>query len=107
MSKPALKAAILVVSTTAAREPSTDASCAVLKEVFEKDGAGQWDVVESKIVGDDVLNIQRSITGWTDQENVINLVITTGGTGFSIHDHTPEVCFSANPALGTPLLTCC
>ncbi|KAH8808946.1 hypothetical protein F5884DRAFT_794000 [Xylogone sp. PMI_703] len=90
MSKSALKAAILVVSTTAANDPKADASYDALKEVFEKDGAGQWEVAESKIVGDDVLAIQQSILAWIQQKDTINLIITTGGTGFSIHDHTPE-----------------
>jgi len=94
MSQPTLKAAILVISTTASKDPSADASGGILKDVFEKEGAGQWEVVETKIVGDDVLEIQRSITGWTDQENHVNVIITTGGTGFAISDNTPEAVTS-------------
>lgn len=91
MSKPTLKAAILVVSTTACKDPSADSSGGILKDVFEKEGGGKWQVVETKIVGDDVLNIGRSVTAWTDREDVVNVVITTGGTGFTAHDCTPEV----------------
>lgn len=91
MSSPSLKAAILVVSTTASKDPSADSSGAILKDVFEKEGGGKWDVLETKIVGDDVLDIQRIITGWTDLEDAVNVVITTGGTGFAISDSTPEV----------------
>lgn len=86
-----LKAAILVVSTTAAKDPSADASGEILKDVFNTEGGGRWEVIETKIVGDVVLDIQRSIMGWSDQENPVNVIITTGGTGFAIHDSTPEV----------------
>lgn len=91
MSNSILKAAILVVSTTASKDPSADSSGGILKDVFDMEGTGKWEVVEIKIVGDDVLDIQRSITGWTDQENAVNLIISTGGTGFAVHDSTPEV----------------
>lgn len=91
MSDSNLRAAVLVVSTTASQNPSTDSSGGLLKDVFEKEGGGKWEVADVKIVGDDVLDIQRSITTWTDQENPVNVIITTGGTGFAIHDRTPEV----------------
>jgi gephyrin len=91
MSSPTLKAAILVVSTTASKDPTTDSSGGILKDVFDQDGGGKWEVVDTRIVGDVVLDIQRTITGWTDQENAVNVIISTGGTGFAIHDSTPEV----------------
>jgi gephyrin len=86
-----LKAAILIVSTTASKDPSTDSSGGILKDVFEQEGGGQWEVVDTKIVGDVVLDIQTAITGWTDGETSPNVIITTGGTGFAVHDSTPEV----------------
>ena len=45
-----------------------------------------------QIIPDDVLEIQRAITRWTDQgDERINLVVTSGGTGFAVKDLTPEV----------------
>jgi len=82
-----------VVSTTASKDPSADTSGGSLQDVFETDGAGQWDVIDIRIVGDIVLDIQRSITQWTDQESPMNLIVTTGGTGFATFDNTPEACF--------------
>ncbi|KAK4210734.1 hypothetical protein QBC37DRAFT_428277 [Rhypophila decipiens] len=94
MSAPKLKAAILVVSTTAAQEPSTDAAEATLREVFEKDGGPQWTVSDTKIVSDVVADIQQQIINWTvrseSQDDIINLIVTTGGTGFAVADVTPE-----------------
>jgi gephyrin len=91
MSTQTLKAAILVVSTTASKDRSADSSGEILRDVFEKEGGGKWEVVETRIVGDDVLDIQRSITSWADQGEAVNVIITTGGTGFAISDNTPEV----------------
>lgn len=91
-AQPLLRAAILIVSTTASRNPSTDTSGAILQDVFARKGGGSWEVVETKIVGDVVLDIQRAIKGWSDREDVVNLIVSTGGTGFAEHDSTPEVC---------------
>jgi gephyrin len=92
MSRQELRAAILIVSTTASRDSSTDVSERLLKDVFDKDGGGQWEVVDVHIVGDIVLDIQRTIMRWTDQEKPVNLIISTGGTGFATYDITPEAC---------------
>jgi len=85
-----LTAAILVISTTAAKDPSTDAADATLRTVFAQDGGDQWAVSESKIVSDDVIQIQRQIMLWADAPEPVNLIVTTGGTGFAVADHTPE-----------------
>ncbi|KAM0464087.1 hypothetical protein ACHAO4_000814 [Trichoderma viride] len=83
-------AAVLIVSTTAAKDPSADASATVLREVLMQDGGGRWDVVDERIVSDNVFDIQRNIMLWADGPNAVNLIITTGGTGFSVADVTPE-----------------
>lgn len=88
-----LKAAILIVSTTAAKDPSADASASVLRDVFTQEGAERWRVSDEKIVTDDALDIQKQIMQWTDGPDNVNLVITTGGTGFAVADSTPEVTF--------------
>jgi hypothetical protein len=113
MSNQTLKAAILVVSTTASKDLSADSSGGILKDVFNQEGGGKWEVTETKIVGDVVLDIQRSIMGWTDGEDAVNLIISTGGTGFAVHDSTPEVC-EPPPKFGRkcsldlrPLHLCC
>ncbi|KAK6819550.1 molybdenum cofactor synthesis domain-containing protein [Apiospora arundinis] len=87
-----LKVALLIVSTTAAKDPSLDASGAVLKDVIEQEGGGRWQLVDTKIVPDVVAQIQRQIMLWADVAvpEGINLILTTGGTGFAVADHTPE-----------------
>ncbi|EKJ72556.1 hypothetical protein NXS19_008916 [Fusarium pseudograminearum] len=90
MASGPLKAALLIVSTTAAKDASADASGPILTQVLKDEGEGKWEVHDTKIVTDDVLAIQRQITAWTDGSDSINLVVTTGGTGFATGDSTPE-----------------
>lgn len=94
MSAAEFRAAILVVSTSAYEDPTTDRAGPTLKEVLDSEAVGKWEVSDVKIVSDEVLDIQRSITAWADAEDPVNIIITTGGTGFSIRDVTPEVCES-------------
>jgi gephyrin len=90
-TNPKLKAAILIVSETASQDPSTDKCIPILKEVFGNLGNDQWDVSDSEIVPDNVLAIQKSIRNWTDGPEPVNLIVTSGGTGFATKDVTPEV----------------
>lgn len=88
-----LKAAILIVSETAAKDPSSDKCGDVLKDVFDKDNASQWHVQTVDIVPDSILDVQRFIQRWADSEDAVNLIVTSGGTGFTLKDTTPEVTF--------------
>lgn len=92
MADTKLRAAILIVSDTAFKDPSTDKAGIALRETFVSEGGDKWDSPQTKIVPDDVLEIQRSICQWADGEDFFNLVLTTGGTGFAVKDNTPEVC---------------
>jgi len=84
----------LIISDTAAADPTTDKAAPALKETFSEDGAGRWGEPIVEIVKDDVLEIQRVVRSWTDAEDVslelVNLVVTTGGTGFARRDFSPE-----------------
>lgn len=87
-----LKAAILVISDTASVDPSTDKAGEALSSVFATEDQGsKWERPIVKIVPDNVLQIQRAICDWADGPNCFNLIVTTGGTGFTAKDNTPEV----------------
>jgi len=86
-----LKAAILIVSETASKDHSSDKCIPVLKDVFGTIGDNQWELTETGIVPDDVVAIQKNIRSWTDGVEPVNLIVTSGGTGFAIKDVTPEV----------------
>ncbi|KAI4096838.1 MAG: hypothetical protein LQ344_000637 [Seirophora lacunosa] len=103
-----LKAAILIVSDTASQDPSTDKAGPLLRDVFaeeeEEQRGDQWTVSAQRIVPDDVLAIQRQVTAWCDDggDDCVNLVLTTGGTGFTGKDNTPEavVAVMSRPVAG-------
>lgn len=86
-----LRAAILIVSQTASEDPSTDKCIPILKSVFSEQGNDQWEIAGTEIVPDSKIDIIRSIVTRTDNDNPVNLVITSGGTGFAVNDVTPEV----------------
>ncbi|KAI0022326.1 gephyrin [Xylariomycetidae sp. FL0641] len=94
-----LKVGLLIVSTTAAKDPSTDSSQAALREVLEKEGDEQWELAETKIVPDVVTQIQQQLMLWADSDESLNLILTTGGTGFATSDSTPE---AVSPLLHKP-----
>lgn len=89
---PPLRAAIIVVSETAYKDPSSDKCIPALQEVFANEGGGRFESSETEIVPDDVLQIQRAITQKTDGSDPFSLIVTSGGTGFAVKDVTPEVC---------------
>jgi molybdenum cofactor biosynthesis protein B len=80
----ALNIAVLTVSDT--RTPADDASGATLAERIERAGHA---VAGRAIVPDDVEAIRSRVRGWIDDRGV-DVVITTGGTGFTGRDVTPE-----------------
>jgi len=98
MAENRLKVAILIVSTTASKNPASDKSELTLRDAIETEGGDNWDIVEAKIVADHVPHIQRQIMMWADiGHDAVNLILTTGGTGFAVADHTPEVGSSEYP----------
>jgi gephyrin len=46
-------------------------------------------VVQTAVVPDSIEDIQRVVTDWADKQSV-DVVLTTGGTGFGRRDFTPE-----------------
>jgi molybdenum cofactor biosynthesis protein B len=79
-----LKFAVLTVSDT--RELADDKSGATLVERIREAGHA---VAERAIVKDEVEVIRRHVKTWID-DKFIDVVITTGGTGFTGRDVTPE-----------------
>ena len=90
MNSEKLRAALLIVSDTAAQDPSTDRTASIVSEAFEEEGQARWLLAESKILPDNVLDIQKAIMNWCDGEDPMNLILTSGGTGFAVKDYTPE-----------------
>jgi molybdenum cofactor synthesis domain-containing protein len=94
-----MKVALLTVSDRAAAGEREDQSGPTLRSIIERQG---WSVVEEQIVPDDPARIKAKLIIWAD-EKAADLILTTGGTGFSPRDHTPEatidVCDRMAPGL--------
>jgi molybdopterin adenylyltransferase len=85
--KPSLiAAAVLTVSDKGSRGERDDESGAVLEDALRELGAAS---VERALVPDEQDQIAAELVRWADETSV-NLVLTTGGTGLTPRDVTPE-----------------
>lgn len=76
--------AVLTISDT--RDEMTDTSGSLLVERLTSAG---HILIDRAIVRDDIEAIQKSLQRWITNEEV-EIILTTGGTGFSPRDNTPE-----------------
>jgi len=79
-----LRIAVLTISDT--RREDTDTSGGLLIDRLQAAG---HKLAGKAIVPDDADAIRDQVRGWVDDENV-DLIISTGGTGFTPRDVTPE-----------------
>jgi molybdenum cofactor biosynthesis protein B len=80
----ALKVAVLTVSDTRTQE--TDTSGAFLEKALRDAG---HHIADRQIVIDDVYQLRAIVSQWIAEPDV-EVILTTGGTGFSGRDSTPE-----------------
>ncbi len=78
---------ILTVSDRSARGEREDASGPVIRSFVEE--RWQWTVAAQQIVPDERAVIGETLLAWCDDLH-LNLILTTGGTGFAPRDVTPE-----------------
>lgn len=81
-----MRAAIITASDTGYTGEREDVSGRTAREILE---AGGYEVVGSVILPDDRAALAAEMARIAD-ENLAELVVTTGGTGFSMRDWTPE-----------------
>jgi molybdenum cofactor synthesis domain-containing protein len=81
-----IRAAVLTVSDRSARGEREDESGELLAELLREAGAA---VVLKEIVADDLEPLAERLRALAERADV-NLVVTTGGTGLSPRDNTPE-----------------
>ena len=79
-----LRIAVLTVSDT--RTDETDKSGALLVELLTRAG---HELAGKSIVRDDIDVIRAQVGAWSEDSN-IDVIISTGGTGFAPRDVTPE-----------------
>ena len=80
------KAAVITVSDKGARGERVDESGPAAQEMLEEAG---YEVVETLIIPDEPEELKTELIRLAD-EVWADLVVTSGGTGFSMRDQTPE-----------------
>ncbi|MEP6707520.1 MAG: MogA/MoaB family molybdenum cofactor biosynthesis protein [Pyrinomonadaceae bacterium] len=81
-----IRAVVITVSDACSRGERADASGEALVRLLGETGA---EIAAKEIVSDDLDPLVERLRAYADRDDV-NLVITTGGTGFSPRDNTPE-----------------
>jgi molybdenum cofactor synthesis domain-containing protein len=77
---------ILTLSDRSSRGEREDASGPALARLIRAEG---WSVIKEAILPDEESAIRENLTQWADSGE-IDVILTTGGTGFSPRDITPE-----------------
>ena len=85
MSGAGFRIGVLTLSDKGARGEREDESGRVLGEMV----AGLGTVERYAVIPDDVQTIMATLRGWADMER-LDLILTTGGTGLSPRDVTPQ-----------------
>lgn len=80
------QAAVITLSDSGVRGERVDESGPCIKEILENAG---YEVVEMVLIGDEQKVLEKELTRLADMRQV-DLILTTGGTGFSPRDITPE-----------------
>lgn len=81
-----ISVAILTVSDSAVAGTRTDISGPQIRKHVEQLG---WSVSATQVVPDDQVAIAGQLTDWADSATA-DIIVTTGGTGVSPRDVTPE-----------------
>ena len=81
-----LRIGILTVSDRSARGERADTSGPALAGVVREQG---WEVSRTAILPDDFDALRETLATWADSGD-LDVVLTTGGTGFAPRDVTPE-----------------
>ena len=85
-SLPFTPVSIAVMTVSDTRTPKDDKSGTLLGNMLQESG---HTLADHTIVKDDIDQIQSQIKSWVETPN-IDAIITTGGTGFTGRDVTPE-----------------
>jgi molybdopterin adenylyltransferase len=81
-----MRIGILTVSDRASRGERPDISGPALAQAISSQG---WQIARQAILPDDRLRLEEILIAWADSD-AIDVILTTGGTGFSPRDVTPE-----------------
>ena len=81
-----IQAAVITVSDACSRGEREDESGQLLAQLLTEIGA---QIIATKILADDLDPLANALKEFAERDDV-NLIVTTGGTGLSPRDNTPE-----------------
>src|SRR5262245_48185225 len=81
-----MRAVVITVSDACSKGERKDDSGEALAQLLKDTGA---EIVATKILNDELDPLASTLRGFAEREDV-NLIVTTGGTGLSPRDNTPE-----------------
>ncbi len=81
-----MRVGVLTVSDRSARGEREDQSGPLVVQIMTQNG---WTIAKTGIVPDEKKMIEATLIDWADSD-IMDLIVTTGGTGFSQRDCTPE-----------------
>jgi len=81
-----IRVGVLTVSDRSSRGERPDYSGPALEEAIVGQG---WQVIRRAILPDDMDSLKEGLSSWADSGEM-DVILTTGGTGFSPRDVTPE-----------------
>jgi len=81
-----IRAVVITISDASSRGERKDESGETLAQLLKELGA---EIIAQRILSDDPDPLADALREFSDWRNV-NLIVTTGGTGFSPRDNTPE-----------------
>ena len=85
------RAGIITASDKGSAGEREDLSGPAIREMIEANG---YEVISLKVLPDEEERLYEEIVRLADEENV-DVIFTTGGTGLSPRDHTPEATLRA------------
>jgi molybdopterin adenylyltransferase len=81
-----IRIGIITVSDRSSRGERPDESGPALMNAVSQQG---WQVIQTEILPDEIETLMTTLTEWADSGRM-DIILTTGGTGFSSRDITPE-----------------
>lgn len=85
------KTAVITLSDKGYQEKREDKSGPLIRQILEEEG--RYQIVSEQLLPDEQAMIEEALIRLCDQKKV-DLILTTGGTGFSPRDCTPEATFA-------------
>ncbi|CAG8889942.1 unnamed protein product [Penicillium nalgiovense] len=95
------RAAILIISDEASKDPSLNRAARTLAPILAKEE--KWELSAIRIVPNNVLQIQQAVCDWTSGPNWHHLVLVSAATGLAYKDNTLEVSGSLGSLLANRL----